>query len=178
MSFKEYISQIDIIEEEIDYNSFIIDESDEDCIHPDEIDYLLEDEDLTEAAKKFKSTIEILKDRWKAKSRLQILQKMAGAKDPSEVKIQPVTMAMFQQKFEWNPKAGKLGKWIMRKNKGAFTSSHPIGKIIKDLKKKRKNLKKIKKKGSSKAKSRISSKRKLSRLGGKTVDSKGKIVSK
>ena len=85
-------------------------------------------------------------------------------------------IAKFNEKFEWDEKMGRFGKWRIRKNRTEYKKNNPLKDAVKKIKKKKKILKKIKKKGSVQAKMARSATRTARRLGGKDVDAQGNIV--
>jgi hypothetical protein len=121
-----------------------------------------------------KKPLEILKGRYKHNSRLLILKKMGGDKDD----IAPRTLALFKLMFDYNPKMGRYGKWMIRKDKKKWLDSHNMVDEVRTIKKKRKKLKLLKRRGGIKEKQKRGKKITKRKTSGKTVDSSGKIVEK
>jgi len=152
-----------------------------DNIHPDDVHMMADDDiedekDIEEAltideASPIKSAKEILKDRYKRKARLFILSDEGKNKT-----ITPLMIAKFNEKYEWDPKVGRFGRWRIRRDKMAYKKANPTQKAIKKIKKKKKILKRIKKRGNVQAKSARTAKKKAIRLGGKDVSATGKIT--
>jgi hypothetical protein len=121
-----------------------------------------------------KKGLDILKGRYKHNSRLLTLKKMSG--DSGD--ISPRTIALFKLTFEYNPKMGRYGKWMIRRNKKKYIEAHPIVGEVKKIKKKRKKLKLLKRRGDVKAKQKRGKKVAKQKTAGRTVDHKGKTVVK
>jgi DNA primase catalytic subunit len=180
MSFKLYFYEGDVSkeDEELAKNALAkLDAKDEEDIvkmkadeeELEELENLTED--LLEESVIKKPSLEILKDRYKQKGRLFLLKKLGGNDE-----ISPKTIALFKLMFEFKPKMGRFGKWMIRGNKGEYIKNHPMVKEIKTIKKKRKKLKLMKRRGGVQTKIKRGKKVAKSKTSGKSVDEKGKIT--
>ena len=122
-----------------------------------------------------KKGLDILKGRYKHNSRLLILRKMSGDKEGKK-KTSPHILALFKLMFEYRPKMGRFGKWMVRKDKKKYLDSHDMTTEIRAIKKKRKKLRILKRRGDIKSKQKRHKKVAGNKTAGKTVDAKGKIA--
>ena len=198
MSFKKFLENSEL-EDELNklkdelfsfdsdvYDYKELEDEDEDLIDPEDIDDVWDtDEDgedenyedgeeITESTKNL-SKKDLLKKQYKNKSRIFILNKLQG--NEKNGKLSPLTVAMFKTSYEFNDNIGKFGKWVKRKNKGEFKKKNPLSKLVKGYKKKAKRMRKLLKKGNIQSKIARSSKRNAIKLGGKSVDLKGRITN-
>lgn len=131
------------------------------------------EEDLNE---KVKSKYDILRDRFKRKSRKLILNKLSSDKNENSSKITPATIALFHTNYIFNKSLGKFGKWVRRPNKLEFKKNNPTNKLIKNYKDKAKKIRKLLKKGNVQDKIARSSRKMKTKLGNVDVDATGKIT--
>lgn len=170
----------------LDANEFqeyglVYDDSDNQSIHPDDIELIDNEEDFEGTPNVLKKSIrEILSMRFKRKSRLFLLAglKRKELEIPKEkkIKITAIDLVMFNRKYEWFPKIGIYGKWRMRSDPSKFIKERSIVERIRDIKEKKWALNRFKNR------SEVSFKKKKfgdiiqRRLVGKSVDSKGKRI--
>ena len=131
------------------------------------------EEDLNE---KVKSKYDILRDRFKRKSRKLILDKLSSDKKETSSKITPATIALFHTNYIFNKSLGKFGKWVRRPNKLEFKKNNPTTKLIKNYKAKAKKMRKLLKKGNVQDKIARTSRKMKTKLGNVDVDVTGKII--
>lgn len=131
------------------------------------------EEDLNE---KVKSKYDILRDRFKRKSRKLILNKLSSDKNENSSKITPATIALFHTNYIFNKSLGKFGKWVRRPNKLEFKRKNPTNILIKNYKNKAKKMRKLLKKGNVQDKIARSSRKMKIKLGNVDVDATGKIT--
>lgn len=188
MSFKQFLIEDENIKKDQDDAVDILkdlDSKDEEDIIDldvdnddlDELEYILDKEDDVDIVEGVisKKPLDIMRDRYKQKGRLFILRKMQGLKEGDVGSISLKTIALFKLMFEYSPKLGRFGKWKVRSNKSEYIKTHKIVDEIKSIKKKRKKLKLLKRRGGISKKIQRNKKIANAKTSGKTVDIKGKI---
>jgi len=136
---KEYLDKVNKEdEEEVIKKDLGLDKEEE-----EEVDELTEDyEELTEKKASKKKPIEILTDRYKRKSKLYLISLLINGGKKKKIDVKDVTpryIHMFNSLYQWNPKMGIFGRWMIRKNRSQYLKKHPLGKEVgKIIRKKRK----------------------------------------
>jgi hypothetical protein len=168
---EEAIDSLEDINSEDDEEIAKMDLDDEDI---EEVEDLIDEEYKIEEGVTSKKPLEILKGRYKHNARLLILKKMNGGKDD----FTPRTLALFKLMFEYMPKMGRYGKWMIRKDKKSYMEKHPMVDEVRNIKRKRKKLKLLKRRGDIKTKQKRGKKIASKKTAGRTVDASGKTKSK
>ena len=117
----------------------------------------------------------ILQNRWKKRSRSALVKKISKTKNN---KVSAQAVARFKMMYQWNPKKGQIGGYIVRKNKTDYMKKHPYSKEIQKIKKKVRLFNRVKrsKKSMIRNKTKRTEKRINKILGGRNVNNKGQIV--